>query len=248
MTVGAAKTSKGPFKDKDKLIGAIKGFLTRNSAVFSGQGAKISEFFEMCCYNDVVEFYQKGSFSVSPRQLGKAGEFVYKLKANGSHEKFSFFEVEKTDKSGATWKFHIHHNLQLECALQSGIFYTADIAVVTAGSVKREKVAVYNQQRSYCPANSVQTFFEVKHMGPFPELLFSFTGLVVNFFVAAGRLKGVKHIAPSLLISGNPNLHTNRISAFIETQHGANVLAHLFVRPSTIYSSRYRKLFVDSLP
>lgn len=247
MTVGAAKTSKGPFKDKNKLIASIKGFLSKNSAAISGQGAKISEFFEMCCYNDVVEFYEKSSFSVSPQQLGKAGEFVYKLKANGSHENFSFFEVEKTDKSGVAWKFHVHHNLQLECALQTGIFYTADIAVVTAGSVKREKVAVYNQQRSYCPANSVQTFFEVKHMGPFPELLFSFTGLVMNFFVAAGRVKGVKHIAPSLLISGNPNLHAKTISAFVAAQYQANVLAHLFVRPSTIYSTQYSKLFVNSL-
>lgn len=247
MTAGAAKNSQGPFKDKSKLIASIKGFLTKNSAVISGQGAKISEFFEMCCYNDVVEFYEKSSFSVSPRQLGKAGEFVYKLKANGSHEKFSFFEVEKTNRSGVAWKFQIHHNLQLECALQTGIFYTADIAVVAAGSVKREKVAVYKQQRSYCPAKSVQTFFEVKHMGPFPELLFSFTGLVVNFFVATGRVKGVKHIAPSLLISGNPNLHAKTISTFIETQYGANVLAHLFVRSSTIYSAKYKKLFVDSL-
>lgn len=248
MTVATLKKSNGPFKDKSKLIASIKDFLTKNSAAISGQGSKISEFFEMCCFNDVVEFYEKDKFAVTPLQLGKAGEFVYKLKANGSHEKFSFFEVEKTDKSGVTWKFHIHHNLQLECAHQTGIFYTADIAVVTAGSVKREKVAVYNQQRSYCPANSVQTFFEVKHMGPFPELLFSYTGLVVNFFVPAGRVKGVKHIAPSLLISGNPNLHTKTISAFLAAQYHANVLAHLFVRPSTIYSTKYSKLFVDSLP
>jgi len=248
MTVATAQKSKGPFKDKSMLIGSIKGFLTKNSAVISAQGAKISEFFEMCCYNDVVEFYEKNSFTVTPQQLGKTKEFVYKLKANGSHEKFSFFEVEKTEKSGVTRKFHIHHNLQIECAHQTGIFYTADIAVVTAGSVKREKVAVYNQQRSYCPTTSVQTFFEVKHMGPFPELLFSFTGLVMNFFVATGRVKGVKHIAPSLLISGNPNLHTKTISAFVAGRYRANVLAHLFVRPSTIYSTKYSKLFVDSLP
>lgn len=105
---------------------------------------------------------------------------------------------------------------------------------------KAQEGCVYNQLRSYCPANSVQTFFEVKHMGPFPELLFSFTGLVVNFFVAAGRVKGVKHIAPSLLISGNPNLHTKTISAFVAAQYHANVLAHLFVRPSFIYSANYK--------
>lgn len=245
--MGAAKKTKGPFKEKSQLIASIKAFLTRNSAAISGQGAKISEFFEMCCYNDVVEFYEKKGFVVTPKQLGKSGEFIYKLKANGSHEKFSFFEIEKTDKSEKVWKFHIHHNLQLECALQAGIFYTADIAVVTAGAVKREKVAVYNQKRSYCPANSVQTFFEVKHMGPFPELLFSFTGLVVNFFVEGGRDMAVKHIAPSMLISGNLNQHTEAIATFMATQHRANVLAHLFVRPSTVYSAKYKKSVVGSL-
>ena len=57
----------------------------------------------------------------------------------------------------------------------------------------------------------------------------------------------VKHIAPSMLISGNLNRHTEAIATFMATQHRANVLAHLFVRPSTVYSARYKKSVVGSL-
>ncbi len=228
------------------LIGSIKGYLTRHSAVFKAQGSKISEFFEMCCFNNVVEFYHQKSYTVTPKQLGTGGEFIYKLKANGSHENFSYFEVVKKVKE-VIWSFDIHHNLPLECAHQTGIFYVADIAVVTTGSVKREKVAAYNQKRSYCPAANVQTFFEVKHMSPFPELLFSFTGILGNFFIEAGRSKLPIHLAPSLLISGNLNTHTSSIATFVKTQYRGNVVAQLFARPSSIYSAKYSKLTIGTL-
>lgn len=247
MSSDVARTGKSPFKDKALLIASIKSYLTRNRAVFVEQGSRISEFFEMCCFNDVVEFYRQQGFSVVPMQLGKCGEFIYKLKANGSHENFSFFEVVKTLK-GVQWRFHVHHNLPLECAHEPGIFYVTDIAVVSADSVKRETVAVYNQKRSYCPAAAVQTFFEVKHMSPFPELLFSFTGIIMNFVVHDGRNRSPKHIAPGLLISGNLNTHTEKISEYLAGSYQVNVIGGLFVRPSTIYSKKYSKLTIGSLP
>mgnify|MGYP000870101722 CR=1 FL=1 len=238
--------SKSPFKDKALLIASIKAYLTRNNAVFVSQGSRISEFFEMCCFNDVVEFYRQQGFSVLPKQLGKSGEFVYKLKPNGSHENFSYFEIEKTIK-GNPWKFQVHHNLPLECVHEPGIFYVSDIAVVTAGAVKRENVAVYSQKRSYCPASAVQTFFEVKHMAPFPELLFSFTGIILNFLVESVRADKPTHIAPAVLISGNLNTHTEKISTFVSTKYRGNVIASLFCRPSSIYSKRYSKQTIGSL-
>jgi hypothetical protein len=247
MTSGNASTSKSPYKDKALLIHAIKEYLTSHSAVFKAQGAKISEFFEMCCFNNVVHFYHLKGYAVIPKQLGSAGEFIYKLKANGSHENFSYFEVVKTVKE-MSWSFDIHHNLSLECAHQTDIFYVADIAIVTTGTVKREKVAAYNNKRSYCPAANVQTFFEVKHMSPFPELLFSFTGILGNFFIEAGRNKLPIHLAPSLLISGNLNAHTNSIATFVKARYRGNVIAQLFARPSSIYSPKYSKLTIGSLP
>lgn len=247
MSAGTRTSSSSPFKDKALLVKAIKVYLSRNSAVFATQGSKISEFFEMCCYNNVVEFYRQKGYAVSPKQLSPAGEFIYKLKPTGSHENFSYFEVNKVSKKNS-WSFQIHHNLPLECAHQAGIFYVADIAVVTSGAVKREKVAAYNQKRSYCPALNVQTFFEVKHMAPFPELLFSFTGIISNFLVGTGRSKHPVHIAPALLISGNLNQHTSAIAGYLSTQYPGNVVAHLFARPSSIYNAKYQKQTIGTIP
>lgn len=229
------------------MLSSVRSFLSRNGTVFRDQGSRISEFFEMCCYNNVVDFYRQKKFSVAPHQLDKTGAFVYKLKASGSHENFSFFRVSKKVRN-VNWEFDIHHNMQIECIHQPGLFYTADIAVLSANGVERKHVAVYRQKRSYCPADKVQTFFEVKHMSAFPELLFSFTGILDNFSHSGGRVNLPVHIAPALLLSGNLNSHTDAIAQYISSRYNGNVLAALFARPSTIYSAKYTKKTVGSRP
>ena len=247
MSTASQRTSRSPYKDKALLLGSIRSFLSRNGAVFRQQGTRVSEFFEMCCYNNVVEFYRQKQFTVTPLQLDKSGDFLYKIRANGSHENFSFFRVSKQVRNKA-WEFDIHHNLQIECVHQTGLFYTADVAVVTAGGVERKHVDVYRQKRSYCPSSKVQTFFEVKHMSAFPELLFSFTGILINFLDPDGRVKLPVHIAPALLLSGNLNSHTDAISGYISTRYDGNVLAALFSRHSTVYSAKYPKVTIGSRP
>lgn len=247
MSSTSQRSSRSPYKDKALLLSSIRSFLNRNGAVFRQQGTRVSEFFEMCCYNNVVEFYRQKQFTITPHQLDKSGDFLYKIKPNGSHENFSFFRVSKQIRN-TVWEFDVHHNLQIECAHQNGLFYTADVAVVTAGGVERKRVDAYRQKRSYCPSNRVQTFFEVKHMSAFPELLFSFTGILTNFLELNGRIKQPVHIAPALLISGNLNSHTDAISAYISTRYDGNVLAALFSRHSTVYSTRYPKKTIGTQP
>jgi len=228
-----------PFKDKDVLIKDIEAFLQKHSTLFRVQGTRISHFFEMNCYNYVVKYYQNHGFDVLPVNLdGKV--FKYKISAAGDPKNFSHFLVSKTI-GAQKYEFEIHHNLALECAHESEIFYTADISVIKKTSIERTQPSTYSMKRSFCRAKDLQTFFEVKHLAPFPELLFSFSGIPDSFLVISGRIKNPKHLAPSLLMSGRPNFHAEKIKKYLQKRHSINIIFNLFGTPSAVYSNKYSK-------
>lgn len=238
------KKSK-PYKKESTLIKNIEKFLNKHSTTLSFQGSRISHYFEMTCYNDVVRFYQERGFVVEPQNL-KNGIFRYKISAAGNPENFSYFLVKKTVKE-VDYNFEIHHNLSIECAHQADIFYTADISVITEGSVERISPETYKMKRSCCRGSNVQTFFEVKHMAPFPELLFSFTGIPENMLKKENRNKKVLHLAPSLLMSGRANYHGEKIKEYLQDRYDLNIIFNIFGAPSVIYSKRYPKKTIGTL-
>ncbi len=238
--------NKTPFKDASKFIKDIDSFLTKHSALFRFQGSRISHFFEITCYNDVVKFYENNGFVASPKNLNK-DVFLYKISAAGNTDNFSYFIVSKKIK-GTLYEFEVHHNLSIECAHERDIFYTADISVIKKDSVERIDPPTYSQKRSCCRAKNLETFFEVKHLSPFPELLFSFTGFPDNFFIKEGRKRIITHLAPSLLISGRTNYHAKKIKEYIENRFGVNIIANLFGTPSAVYSKKYPKKKIGTLP
>lgn len=192
----------------------IEKFLDKHSATFSFQGSRIGHYFEMSCYNDVVRFYKERGFAVIPKNL-QGDIFRYKISAAGDPSNFSYFLVKKTVR-GIEYEFEIHHNLPIECPYEEGIFYTADISVITQGSIVRISPDTYKMKRSCCRGVNVQTFFEVKHMAPFPELLFSFTGIPENMLLKENRNKKILHLAPALLMSGRANFHGEKIKDYLE--------------------------------
>ncbi len=234
-----------PFKDRDVLIKDIQGFLQKNSALFRLQGTRISHFFEMNCYNYVVKFYQNNGFTISPKNLDR-GAFKYKISAAGDPNNFSYFLVTKTIGK-KKYEFEVHHNLALECAHENEIFYTADISVIKKDSIERKQPLTYSVKRSYCRAKDLQTFFEVKHLAPFPELLFSFTGIADNFLIMKDRIYRPKHLAPSLLISGRPNLHAEKIRTYLQRRYRVNIILNLFRTSSAVYSKKYSKETIGTL-
>lgn len=228
-----------PYKKASSLIRDIEKFLTKHSATLKSQGSRISHYFEMGCYNDVVKFYEKNGFTVSPQNL-KGTQFRYKISAHGDPDNFSHFVVSKVlgDK---VYEFEVHHNLSLECPHESEIFYTADISVINKGSIVRISPETYTQKRSCCKGKDLQTFFEVKHMAPFPELLFSFVGIPENILSKENRNVAVQHLAPSLLMSGRANFHGEKIKNYLEGKYDVNIIFNIFGTPSVIYSNRYPK-------
>ncbi len=234
-----------PYKKASTLTQNIEKFLEKHSTTFSFQGSRIGHYFEMSCYNDVVLFYKNTGFTVIPKNI-KENVFRYKISALGNTSNFSYFLVTKTVK-GVKYEFEIHHNLAIECPYEKDIFYTADISVITQGSVVRISPNTYKMKRSCCCGVNVQTFFEVKHMAPFPELLFSFTGIPENMLLKEGRSKKVLHLAPSLLMSGRANFHGEKIKEYIENKYDLNIIFNLFGTPSAIYSKRYSKKKIGTL-
>ncbi|PPK72977.1 hypothetical protein B0F87_11523 [Methylobacter tundripaludum] len=236
-----------PFKDKKLLISSINKFLDKHESFIRNQGDRICDYFEMKCFNDAVLFYKNNGFSVEPKNLN-ANEFVYKLQPSGHPENFSFFEVI------GQRKFELHHNLAIESSLSKEIYYTPDISIIEKDSIVKRKVnSYYSGKRdfSFCNSESLQTFIEVKHMHPFPELLFNFTGLLINFMpsVAGTSSSGEKsnrHLAPSLALSGNGSYHSEKIKEAIEKNYNANIFFGLFNRYSQIYSKRYTQSCISS--
>ena len=47
-----------PFKKVEDFENEINDFLKRNKTFISNQGKRISDYFEMSCYNYIVRFYQ----------------------------------------------------------------------------------------------------------------------------------------------------------------------------------------------
>jgi len=170
----------------------------------------------------------------------------YKIGANGNPSNFSYFLVSRTLR-GKFYEFEIHHNLSIECPYESEIFYTADVSVITKDSIVRISPETYTQQRSCCRGADVQTFFEVKHMSPFPELLFSFVGIPENLLKKEERTNAVKHLAPSLLMSGKANPHGYKIKDYLESKYSVNIIFNIFGTPSVIYSNSYPKKKIGTL-
>lgn len=241
-----------PFKKVEDLEEEINDFLKRNKTFISNQGKRISDYFEMSCYNYIVRFYQNQGFTLEVKNLF-ANKFKYKLSPSGYPENFSFFEIRLRTVFEEETKdicFEIHHNITVQSGHQGDIYLTPDISVINKDSIisDSEHYLVENSTKRFCyVANSnLQTFCEVKNFNPFPELLFNFIGLYnelkKNVLDNEIQREFPLHLAPSLMISGKGNVHSERIKKSLEDRYKINLLFDLFehgLRNFSIYNSNY---------
>jgi hypothetical protein len=241
-----------PFKKVEDFETEINDFLKRNKTFISNQGNRISDYFEMSCYNHIVRFYQNQGFALEVKNL-IAKKFKYKLSPSGYPENFSFFEIRLRNIFEEEVKeicFEIHHNLTVQSGHQNDIYLTPDISVINKDTIISDKdhYLVENSTKKYCYVenNNLQTFCEVKNFNPFPELLFNFIGLY-NELKKEVLDKELQrefplHLAPSLMISGKGNIHSEKIKKSLESRYRINLLFDLFehgLRSFSIYNSRY---------
>lgn len=234
-----------PFIPQQVLATRVDEFLTRHGAVIHSHGKRISQYFEMLVYNMVVSSYESDGFQVQIANL-QNGAFRYRITPTGLPQNFSYFTATKTYRRGQTITdtciFEIHHNVAVESRMTKGLLLRPDISVINAGSLQPQARATpYFRGRSYpiVQNKDLQTFVEVKHLNPFPELLISFVGLLNELHGPAFRKKPStrrpRHLAPSLALSGNGNPQTIFIRTALMSRYTVNIFYGLFKR-GALYS------------
>lgn len=203
------------------------------------QAKRISDYFEMSCFNYIVRFYELNGYNLEVKNL-QSEKYRYKCSTSGIQSNFSHFQAS-IEHNKKKYHFDIHHNLAVQSS-QDNVLYTApDISVIKKGKVKNTK-EYYDTKRtfSYVDNKDLMTFCEVKQFNPFPELLFNFIGVLNELRKEYMTDDGINlipyHIAPSLMISGKPNKQTNAIKKSLEDRYCINIIYDLFYSAAFTFS------------
>ncbi|RZK39898.1 MAG: hypothetical protein EOO90_17130 [Pedobacter sp.] len=219
-----------PFKDLNELKRDVEVYLRKNRSSIYNNAKRISDFFEMACYNNIVRFYENNGYDVQIKNLLK-NKFCYKCTTAGNPINYSYFEV--TRKVGAIrFIFEIRHNINIQSYHTEDTFTTPDICVLKPYSIREDETFYESKMKYYYAANKdLISFCEVKNFNPYPELLFNFIGVVNE--LKPNLLKkrtncGLRHIATTLMVSGKSNKHADRIIKNLQLRYHINVLSDLF--------------------
>lgn len=235
-------SSKTPWKDRKELLKDLSSFIRRNGAFFNQNSKRMSDLFEMSVYNDIIRYYKRKKYRLNIKHK-KKGVFRYKLSTAGLYENFSFFEAKRNygrGKNKEVIEIEIHHNLKVQSAHNDHIYYTADISVCTKGGVTTIKQRS-GYRHSFVENDKLVTFFEVKNLNPFPEILFGFSGLVLE--VMPGLIlkdeevdDKKRHLSPAIIFSGSGSEHAEMVSSDLRDRYGYNIICGLYWNKGQIYS------------
>lgn len=219
-----------PFKDLKELQRDVETYLRRNRTAMYNNSKRISDFFEMACYNNIVRFYENNGYVVSLRNL-KNNKFVYKTTTAGDPSKYSFFEVRR-QIGQIDYIFEIRHNINVQSYHTNNTFTTPDISIIKQNSILVDNTFYANATRYfYIKNSSLISFCEVKNFNPYPELLFNFIGVINELrpnLLRQRKYTNTKHITSSLMISGKSNSHTDRIISNLQSRYHINIICDLF--------------------
>lgn len=202
------------FVPLDEIKSAVNAFLSEYGTRIAQHTDKIGTYAEIAAYHSVIEFYRKSHFRCGVENV-KQGLFRYKLTPTGNPSNFSYFSVRKSGRV-----YSVLTNVSVESAHAARHYFSADIVVADDQSVQMQRgpdnleVGI-RRSVFFVPNESLRTFLEIKNMSPFPELLFSFSGLLFEmmpdiFFKKVASRKRI-HIAPSLVCSFAGSGHANYI-------------------------------------
>lgn len=214
-----------PWIDRKLLIEEAKKFVKKNGYFFRQNANRIGTLVEITVYNSIVTFYKSKGFSISAENLGPKKSFKYKLSPTGLSENFSFFTARSED--GKT-EYCIFHNTRLQSAHNPHLYFTADVAVCSKEGAITQRLKS-GRRHSFISNEGLMTFAEVKHLMPFPEVLFSFSGLVLEFLpdFISGKVKVSRkreHLCPLIIFTGMASDHTEAIQNELNKRYGINVV------------------------
>lgn len=212
----------------DELEKRINRFLRSYGQRLHNQTDKIAYYCQMTAYNAYIEYYLEQGWSATVKHPDGTA-FNYKLQPFGDPANFSFFELELAGET--LW---ILNNMQVESAHDENLFVAPDVVVVRPDKIKshrsdKAEAAGYERTVYFLKNRDLITFGEVKNVCPFPELLFSFQGLVFElmpevFFDRHFEERG-PHPAPALLCSFYGSRHAMQIIKTLQVRFRLNVLS-----------------------
>ncbi|MDD4968552.1 MAG: hypothetical protein PHT07_03890 [Paludibacter sp.] len=228
-----------PFKEKTELQNEIKTFINKYKSIVINQADRMSDYFEMSCFNLIVQFYEHEGYTVTVENLND-NHYRYKCSTSGVQSNFSHFKVSKF-VDGSLHDFEIQHNLNVGSSHNTEIFTTPDISIVKANCIKESTEYYLSKKRfTYVENDAMISFCEVKNFNPFPELVFNFIGVVNELRKEIINKEKIAfetiHIAPSLMISGKGNKQTNKIKEELEDRYDLNIIYELFYSGVSIFS------------
>ena len=212
-----------PWIDRKILVANAKQFVRRHGYFFRTNAARISSLVEISVYNSIVQFYASMDYEIKGANLGPKKSFKYKLIATGLAETHSYFTATKDDN-----EFHILNNIRLQSAHDDHLYYTADV-VVTNGRGTTTQRLQNGRRHSFVEKENLITFAEVKHINPFPEALFNFSGLVLEFMPGFIEKKykisdAGDNLCPIIAFTGAASEHAERIRFSLTDRYGFNIV------------------------
>ncbi|HOY13484.1 MAG TPA: hypothetical protein PLY70_10105, partial [Saprospiraceae bacterium] len=202
-----------PFKDIKELTRDVESYLRKNRTAIYNNSKRISDFFEMACYNNIVRFYENNNYEVQIKNLYK-NKFYYKCTTAGNPAKYSYFEA-KRKKGNLVFISEIRHNINVQSYHNKDTFTTPDICIIKPNSIEENDDFYDTKMKYYYIKNkSLISFCEVKNFNPYPELLFNFIGVVNELrpnLLSIPKNNGKSHISTSLMVSGKSNRHADKI-------------------------------------
>jgi hypothetical protein len=232
------------FKDVTEFEKELIDFANKFKTTIVSHSKRISDYFEMSCFNHLVKFYELNEYKLIIENL-QNNQYRYKCSTSGIQSNFSNFVAQKLVK-GKLVEFEIQHNLAVQSSHDKELFTTPDISVINKGKV----IVVedyYDTKRkfSYVENKNFITFCEVKNFTPFPELIFNFIGVVnelqKEIITNKTKKSTLIHISPSLMISGKPNKQTARIKKSLENRYQINIIYDLFYTGTETFSKKQFK-------
>ena len=236
------------FKDKDLIKKDIEKFLKTHGTQIVNNSSKISTFFEISCYNYIIQFYENFGYEIEIANLID-GSFRYKVTPMGFPKNFSYFLIKKEIKFKGHKKicrYEIRQNIPVESKHDSNVFVTPDIVIFKSKIDSKRNGNYYRGKRNFyfVPNKYLISFAEAKHYNAFPELIINFTGIVNELKPSLLQKKARKipsHIAPSLMISGKGTYQTYLTKKSLEKRYDINIFIGLFSWPSQVYAKQKLK-------
>lgn len=79
-----------PFKEPDAFEKDLIDFANFHRITLAEHSKRISDYFEMSCYNLIIRYYEKLGYNLSVQNL-KGEKFKYQCSSKGLLENFSYF-------------------------------------------------------------------------------------------------------------------------------------------------------------